>query len=224
MKSVLITGATSGLGEDLSISLLKKYKVFCLGRNEKKLRELKSLGCKVLKVDFLKVKGEDLIKILEDFCPSVDILINNAGIFPIKNLKQSSVEDYDNCFNVNVKVPFLLMNYYLEKMRKKGLGHVINILSSSAYNGSKDTGLYCASKHALLGLTRSAFLEYRGTGVRVSSVSPGSMQTPMGKTDTRQDYSTFIEVKEVTNFIENMLELNGSMVVDEVRLNRFEIR
>ena len=56
---------------------------------------------------------------------------------------------------------------------------------------SPDTALYCASKHALLGLTRSAFLENRGTGVDVYSVSPGSMKTKMGKSDKRQDFETF---------------------------------
>lgn len=222
MKSILITGATSGLGESLSLSLVDEYRVFCIGRNEAKLKALNSAGCHTLKIDFLK--SDSWIDQVKDFCPDVDILVNNAGIFPIKNLSQSSIEDYDNCFRVNVRAPYILMQLYLEKMKAKESGCVVNILSSSAYNGSKDTALYCASKHALLGLTRSAFLEYRGTGVNVCSVSPGSMQTPMGATDTRQDFSTFIETEEVTNFIKNLIKLNKSMVIDEVRLNRAVIR
>ena len=116
------------------------------------------------------------------------------------------------------------MEKYIPAMLSSGFGRVINILSSSAYNGSPDTGLYCASKHALLGLTRSAFLEYRDTCVRVTSISPGSMQTKMGATDTRQDFSTFIETEDVSKFITQTLDLDGNMVIDEVRLNRFTIR
>ena len=73
-------------------------------------------------------------------------------------------------------------------------------------------------------MTRSLFLEYRDSNVSVTSISPGSMKTPMGATDERQDYKTFIDTKEVVNFIAHLLELNQTMVVDEVRLNRKIIR
>jgi|APSaa5957512535_1039671.scaffolds.fasta_scaffold46029_3 short-subunit dehydrogenase len=221
MNSVLITGATSGLGNQLAIDLSKKYNIFCIGRNKARLRELKEIGCNVLQVDFLK---DGWLKKVRTFCSEVDILINNAGVFPIKNLSNSNVEDFDFCFNVNVKIPFMLMKEYIPKMKESGYGRIINILSSSAYSGSKDTALYCASKHALLGLTRSAFLEYRGTGIKVHSISPGSMQTPMGRTDVRQDFTSFIKVEEVSKFIEYTLSLEDSMVIDEVRLNRAIIR
>lgn len=222
MKSVLITGASSGLGCQLAKDLNDKgHTVFCLGRNIQKLKSLNALGCHTLSVDFLT---KDWLEKVRNFCKQTDILINSAGIFPIKNLENSSMEDYETCFKINVEAPFALMQEYLPKMKKSKRGRVINILSSSAYKGSKDTGLYCASKHALLGLTRSAFLEYRDTGIKIHSVSPGSMQTPMGATDIRQDYNTFIKVEEVSKFIQHIMTIEDSMIVDEVRLNRIIIR
>lgn len=221
MKSLLITGATSGLGKCLAMQLSDKYNVYCLGRDKLALEKLEKVGLKTLSIDFLE---DDWIDKVNEFCPNPDILINNAGIFPIKNFKSSEITDYDNCFKVNVRAPFILMKNYIPRMISKDYGKVINILSSSAYNGSPDTPIYCASKHALLGMTRSLFLEYRDTNVSVTSISPGSMQTPMGATDKRQDYNTFIDTKEVVNFIAHILELNQTMVIDEVRLNRKIIR
>lgn len=224
MKSVLITGATKGLGRKLSENLINSgYEVFCVGRDKAALSELKNLGCMTLAVDFTEKESVWLPRLI-NICPEVDILVNSAGSFPIKNLANSNISDYDECFSVNVRAPFILMQEYVPKMADKGFGRVVNILSSSAYNGSKDTALYCASKHALLGLTRSAFLEYRDSGVKIHSISPGSMQTPMGQTDTRQDYNTFIKAEEVAEFIEYTFCLNSTMVIDEVRLNRSIIR
>ena len=154
----------------------------------------------------------------------VDILVNNAGIFPIKTLAESTDQDYKDCFAVNVYAPFVLSRDLGRKMTQQRWGRIVNIGSSSSYNGSGETGLYCASKHALLGLSRSLFQEYRDSGVRVYSVSPGSIQTPMGATDTRQDYSTFINPDEVAEYVGFILSYENEMISEEIRLNRWEIR
>ena len=221
-KHVLVTGATGGLGKSLCTHLVQSgYCVFGVGRSSKDLSYLTGLGVETLSVDFRESDASE--KIIQKF-PDVDVLINNAGIFPIKKLENSSIEDYDETFTVNVRVPFQLMSHYIPKMKERKSGSVINVLSSSAFSGSPDTGLYCASKHALLGLTRSSFLENRGTGVNVYSVSPGSMKTKMGETDVRQDYGTFIEPEEVSKFILFTLESGDSVIYDEVRMNRAIVR
>jgi len=221
-KKVLVTGATGGLGFSLCKKLLRLgWDVYGVGRNSEKLDDLKVMGVKVIKADLLE---NDSLKTIFSAVPEVDCLINNAGLFPIKNLEESDTSDYDKTFEVNVRKPFQLMSHYIPKMKKRKRGDVINVLSSSAFNGSPDTALYCASKHALLGLTRSAFLENRGTGVNVFSVSPGSMMTEMGATDKRQDFTTFIDPEEVANFICFALASGDSVVYDEVRLNRTVIR
>ena len=218
----LVTGATGGLGRAVCKDLLAlNYEVFGIGRSERNLQELSDLGVSTLQVDLSEEDAAS--KITLEF-PEVEILINNAGVFPIKNLEMSSMTDYQEVFDVNVKIPFELMTYYIPRMKQSGFGKVLNVLSSSAFGGSPDTALYCASKHALLGLTRSAFLENRGSCVQVYSVSPGSMKTPMGATDTRQDFNTFIEPSEVSRFICHTLTSCDSSIYDEVRINRNVIR
>lgn len=221
-KKVLITGATGGLGASLCKKLLAlEWEVYGVGRDINALSKLNSQGVKVIEADFLE--SGSIEKIVSSV-PEVDCLVNNAGVFPIKNLAQSELIDYDNTFEINVRKPFQLMKHYIPGMRKRKSGSVINILSSSAFSGSPDTALYCASKHALLGLTRSAFLENRGTGVDVFSVSPGSMMTVMGASDKRQDFNTFIDPSEVAEFICFALSSGNSVVYDEVRMNRSVIR
>lgn len=218
----LVTGCTGGLGRAICKDLLElNYEVYGTGRSTLALKELSEIGVKPLKVDLTEEHA--VSKITLEF-PDVDILINNAGVFPIKNLEMSSIKDYQETFDVNVKVPFQLMTYYIPRMKQSGFGKVVNILSSSAFAGSSDTALYCASKHALLGLTRSAFLENRGSCVQVYSVSPGSMKTSMGATDTRQDFNTFINPEEVSRFVCHTLEACDSSIYDEVRINRSVIR
>ena len=226
MTHVLVTGASTGLGRQLSIDLSKRgYCVFITGRDNKELEKTESemipgffLGS--LSVDLSDTN--DLAALSSAIVP--DILINCAGIFPNGSIEETDIATYEKCFAVNVRAPFILMKNYLPSMKKNKWGRIINIGSSSAYAGFPDTSVYCASKHALLGLTRSAFNECKNHNVRVISVSPGSIKTPMGKYVKNQDYDTFIEPEEASKFIIDLLDYDGNMVCDEVRINRMFVQ
>jgi len=229
-KTALITGAYSGLGREISIALAKNgCNLFLVGRTPKKLtdfcEELKSYNYDIeIKSKPVNLRSNITMSYLGTTNTHIDILINNGGVFPIKNILDSSNEDFDNCFDINVRTPFILSRDLGQKMLDTGWGRIVNIGSSSSYNGSSDTGVYCASKHALLGLSRSLYEEFKNTGVRVFTVSPGSMQTPMGATDTRQDYSTFIDPKEVAEYIVFIISYDKEMISEEIRLNRTIIK
>ena len=187
-------------------------------------KQLCNNNCRIETYPIDLCDDEQVEKLVEKYNKQVDILINCAGIFPLKNIESTSIEEYDECMNINVRSPFLMCKKFSSAMRSKGWGRIVNVGSSSSYSGSGDTGVYCASKHALLGLTRSLFLELRDTGVRVCFLSPGSIQTPMGETDKRQDFSTFIRPEEISNYLLHSLSYDAEMVSDEIRLNRAIIR
>ena len=233
-KTALITGAYGGLGKEVSIELAKNdCNLFLVGRDSLKIqnliKEIKSYDYGVniqgKAVDLSKDSDvKALVNVLLNNDIHIDILINNAGVFPIKNILESTDGDFDNCFAVNIRTPFILSRDLGKKMISNNWGRIVNIGSSSSYNGSGETGIYCASKHALLGLSRSLYQEFKDSGVRVYSVSPGSIQTPMGAIDIRQDYSTFINPREVAEYIIFIITYDNEMISEEIRMNRITIK
>jgi NAD(P)-dependent dehydrogenase (short-subunit alcohol dehydrogenase family) len=224
-KIALVTGATGGLGKEISLSLAKHgcYMVL-LGRNRDKLLSLQGeIGednCEIRAIDLTSASE---IKAMSEQV-SADILINCAGVFPINNIENTTLEEFDNCLNVNLRAPFLLTKYLTPHMIQSGWGRVVNIASSSAYAGFKGTSTYCSSKHGLLGLSRSLYNELKEENVRVFCVSPGSIQTPMGETIKDQDYSTFMDPRDISDFITKIISYDSNMIPEETRLNRVIIR
>ena len=175
MKTVLITGATSGLGESLAKSFSSEYSVFCIGRNRQKLANLRDLGCQTLEADFLQ--DDSWIEALEEFCPEVDVLINNAGIFEKHSIEQTTEEIWDTVMNANVRSVQFCIKYAVEALRESK-GSIVNIASESGLNGYPFTSAYCASKGAVVNLTRSLAMEL-APDIRVNALCPGVVETDM---------------------------------------------
>ena len=151
---------------------------------------------------------------------SVDILVNNAGVFPTGPFLETGLADLDACLTVNLRAPFALSRAAAPHMVAQKWGRIVNIGSSSAYMGVARSSLYCASKHALLGLSRALHAELRDQGVRVFCISPGSVKTRMGKDVQGQDFETFIKPEEVARAVLFAVEEHGNLVCDEILLNR----
>ncbi|NQU05217.1 MAG: SDR family oxidoreductase [Calditrichaeota bacterium] len=234
-KNVFITGATGGLGREIAAKLLNKgCNLFLTSLPEDQLRTLTEelrADCNVQRLLYYSAcdltRADEIEKIMQDVREkliNVDILINCAGIFPVKSLIETTETEFDICMNLNVKAPYLLSRSFVPDMCSKGWGRIVNIGSSSAYAGFAKTSLYCASKHALLGLSRSWHAELKDFGVRCFSVSPGSIKTPMGRQVPNQDYNTFIEPSDIADFVVFLITFDGNLVSDEVRLNRMFVR
>ena len=233
-KNCLLTGATGGLGKELAAKLvINGCNLFLTARNEKKLNKLTSLLQKQTEnkikiyyksADLSKSDDvKDLIKYVKKKFNSIDILINCAGVFQVNFLKDTNLADFEKSFNVNMKAPFMLCKEFSQDMIKKRWGKIVNIGSSSSYNGYKKTSIYCATKHALLGFSRSLVDELKKYNVRTFCVSPGSIKTNMSNNLVEQDFDTFLDPKEVAEAILFVISHDNEMMIDELKLNRKKI-
>ena len=233
-KNCLVTGATGGIGKEISKELASNScNLFLTSTNNTKLIKLKNQLKKInknIRIEFLSADltiQEDITELIgsinEKFS-SIDIIINSAGIFMIKSIEKSTIDDFEKSINLNVKLPFILCKEFTKNMIKKKWGRVIMIGSSSSYSGFDKGSVYCASKHSILGLSRALNAELKKKNVRVLSISPASTQTNMGKISTEQDFNTFLNPKEVAQYITHVISFDNEMIVDESRLNRITIK
>ena len=236
-KNCLITGATGGLGKEIAVELVKcGCNLFLTGKQEKKLEKLKGDINQYIKNNSVQYQHTDLlnsnelnylIKKIRAKFNSIDILINCAGIFPVNPISKNSLDEYDTCMNLNVRVPFVLAKEFSKDMVKNEWGRIVNIASSGAYNGLKNTTIYRSSKHALLGLSRSLYNELKEFNVRTFCISPGPIKTEMGKDIIKkenpdEDYESFMNPTQIAEFITFVISFDNNLISPEIRLGRIK--
>jgi len=233
-KNCLITGATGGIGKEIAKQLaINSCNLFLTSTSRVKLVKLKNQLKKInkdIKIEFLPtdltIQGniKKLINSVNQKFSGIDVVINSAGIFMIKSIEKSTIDDFEKTMNLNVKLPFILCKEFTKNMSKKKWGRVVMIGSSSSYSGFEKGSIYCSSKHSILGLSRALNAELRKKNVRILCISPASTQTNMGKVSTDQDFKTFLNPKEVAEYIIHVMLFDNEMIVDESRLNRIVMK
>ena len=229
-KKCFITGVTGVLGFELARLFAKnKCKLFITGKNHSKLIN----KYKKLKLEFPKEKIffkqcnlcssneiDQLCNLVLKKLKNVDIVVNCAGIFSIENLNRINSKKFDEMFAVNVKAPIIITKNFIEIMRSNRWGRIINIGSSSSYEGFEKTALYCSSKHALLGFSRSVYNEYKKYGIRSLIFSPGSIKSKMGRKIKNQDYRTFLDAKDIAQVILSNIIIDTKLIIPEIIIKR----
>ena len=187
-KVVLITGAASGIGRETAVQLAKAgATLFLSDINEAGGQEtVEMITSKGEKAAFFKadVSKAAEVKAMTDACVAeygrIDCAFNNAGIEGSSARLVDVEEDiYDAIMDINVKGVWLCMKYQIPQMISQGGGTIVNTASVAGIVGSHSLSVYGASKHAVVGLTRSAAIEYVRKGVRINAVCPAVIRTPM---------------------------------------------
>src|SRR6201981_3709082 len=184
--TALITGGTSGIGRATANKLAQLgIHVIVVGRNtergEKTVAEVRAMGGKA---DFISSDLRDAAsarevakKAIQLGNGHVDILINNAGIYPFGPTHEMTEEMFERVYSLNVKAPYFLVAELAPLMAKRGKGAIVNLSTVAADYGAPGMSLYGSSKAAINPLTKTWAAEYGPKGVRVNAVSPGPTRT-----------------------------------------------
>lgn len=197
-KAAIITGAGKGIGKAAAELFLREGASVVLNSRNKSDLELIAEANKDKRDKILIVAGdiskEDTIKLVIDETLSkfgkADILMNNAGFGIFDDLVDSKTDDFDAMFNTNVRALYLLTKGILPSMIDRKSGTIINIASIAGKNGFATGSIYCATKHAVMGLSRALMLEVRKYNIRVVTVCPGSVATEFFRTESQTTLSS----------------------------------
>lgn len=184
----IITGAASGIGRASSLKLAENGMAVVLvdfnaQSGEETLQMIKDKGGNGIFVQADVSKSEDVQnyvnKAVETF-GRIDFFYNNAGVVQKFNrLADIEEAEFDRLISVNLKGCFLGMKYVLKVMEQQGSGHILNTASTAGVRSEHSASVYSATKHGVVGMTKSAALEYVKKGIRVNAILPGAVKTAL---------------------------------------------
>ena len=179
-KTILVTGASSGIGRGIAIACAQMGGILILnGRNEEQLKETMSMlegkGHQIMVGDL--ARQEDLQR-MADTLPELQGWVNSAGIPKVCPIKYFDRKDVEEIFNVNITSTMLLLSMLVRKKKlKRGASVVLISAVTGAFVGSKGDTSYCATKGAVNGFMKGAALELAPQGIRINSINPGLVPT-----------------------------------------------
>ena len=186
-KVALVTGGAQGIGLGIATSFAKEGALVVLADNKQAEGKAaaESIGDTHGKTIFCHgdVTSEEnvrqCIETAVDTFGRLDIVVNNAGMCVVKGIEDYTVQEWDDLMAVNVRSIFLTTKYALPHLRKQDRSAIVNIASISSYVGQQNTPAYCASKGAVLMLTKSLAVDLGHEKIRVNCICPGITDTPM---------------------------------------------
>ncbi|CAN5534117.1 SDR family oxidoreductase [soil metagenome] len=200
-RVAIITGGSSGIGRATTVALAKEgVKVAVADRlakeGEETMQLVKEAGSDGIFVKTDVANEDDVRSLVEKTVKTYgrhDYVFNNAGIVetPTSLVEQTS-NVFDQIMNVNVKGVWLCMKYEIPQMIRSGGGAIVNMSAAAGVIGLPQMPIYVASKHAVLGLTKSAALEYAKSGIRINAVAPSAVETDMVRREA-EDNKQFVE-------------------------------
>ncbi|MGK7874495.1 MAG: SDR family oxidoreductase [Xenococcaceae cyanobacterium] len=223
----IITGASSGIGKATALAFAKAgIHVALVSRSQDKLEAVANAARKVgveakaYRLDLTEIETvkAEIAAIAADFGP-IDILVNNAGIGYTNTLSDTPLDDWQQVIDLNLTSVFQCVLGVLPRMRDRAGGIIINVASIAAQNPIPNWGAYGVSKAGLVAFSKVLAVEERANGIRVVSICPGAVNTPIWDTDTVQadlNRSGMLTPESVAQSILHTALLPKQAVVEEM--------
>ena len=189
MRNILITGATSGIGDKIAQVLSKNNDVFMSGR--RKLDKVNYYACDLATIEGMQKLGNYISD------NKIDVLVNNAGEYVYSPLVEGfKLSVLEHITRVNLEAPLFLASKAVAYMKKNSFGRIINIGSISGVMGEANASLYSATKAGLIGATKAMALELAEYGITVNTINPGWVDTDLGNSSCEESEFSVEEVIE----------------------------
>jgi short-subunit dehydrogenase len=219
MKIILISGGSDGLGRALAEELARVHRVIILGRNAEKTKKVAlEIGCGFVVADVRNYQSlEDAVSVVIKKYGSIEVLVNNAGIYLEGPLDSNSPDRIKEVFETNTIGTILLTKIALPHMKSKGGGRIVNVISQAGLLSKAERSIYFSSKWAITGFTKSLALELIPYKISVSGFYPGSMKNSFfDKAGSSKDTADYMELVDVVKALKFIVEVPGELNVTEL--------
>ena len=223
----IITGASTGIGQSLSVKLSEQYLVYLISRNQDNLNKTKELintqnnECKIIVADISQSESINMIYSQIQHKEKIELLINNAGMGVFKNITDTSIEDWDNTLNTNLRGSFLMTKMVIDDLKSKKNGKVVFISSVAGLQPYKNSTAYVSSKFALRGFASALREELRDFNIKVITVFPGAVNTPIWDHKNMEELrKDMMNSDDLSQTIMHAINAPNNCVTEEITIRR----
>ncbi|WP_347838943.1 SDR family oxidoreductase [uncultured Draconibacterium sp.] len=224
-KTAIITGAGKGIGKAIAIGLAQlKYNTVLVGRNRDDLeavalqiKEDSWIDSQIIQVDITNTDAlKKAIAQLVNDCESIDVLVNNAGVY-YSGTTDAKEDEFIKMLETNLTAQYQLLKQVVPVMKVQGSGYIFNVASRAGKIGFAGSGAYSASKFAMVGLNESLYRELNPLGIRVTALCPGWVNTQMAcLAGTPHKADEMIQPEDLFKTLQWLMSLSPGACVKEV--------
>ncbi len=218
-KVILISGGSDGLGKAIAQKLSSSHQVVILSRNEENLKKVsEELSCDFVVgdvTDYVSLETA-VAKVIEKY-QTIDVLVNNAGVWTEGNLEDTDPKKIEEIFAVNTLGTIYLSKVVIPKMKLQKSGRIINIISQDGLRAKKKRSIYSASKWAITGFTKSLVEDLSPLGIGVTGIYPGLLKTKLfEKQGESRNLKNALELSEVATLVEYVINLSPDTLLPDI--------